>query len=588
MLFLLHSIDGEQKRTWKRYLLDALLAAIAAVVLTVPIRLFRLQINVTTALFAYVLIVALFAYRHGFRTALLTTLLVCVVFDFFFVPPVYSLLIRDVQDAIDLLAFVLCAITVSFLLTRMHHFAERVRRQKEEERIQYSVEASRREQQVNAYWTVMQETREERDLQKQLALVARTIEQIFACCGVSKCTFLGPDIDGRLFLHRMSDESKQLDELSTQEEDSAAWVMKHGQSVVIRETPLIAREKGGFSRRVVASTITNHQHGYQCSYLVPLLSGQKAPGMSGQKVIGVLYLLIEDTDHPEVLAIKRRLEAGCPVSPDSDSLFSQLVDHATNLIEQALIERALMERESQNGELQRRSEELRATIISTVSHDFHTPLTLIKGVATGLLVQDLQAGDAAEHRQMLESVVSEVDWLERMVMKMLDLSHIEKGVLKPEKELYPIDEIILTTLDRGHMRSLLAGRRVDSDVPDELSPVEVDPLFIEHVLVNLIENAVRYAPEDSPIEIRVHEVDRRLIVAVADHGPGIPAQELERIFESFYRVRPRRGNELATLSGQGSGLGLAVCRGFVEAHGGSIWAENRQEGGAVFQFTLPL
>jgi two-component system, OmpR family, sensor histidine kinase KdpD len=189
---------------------------------------------------------------------------------------------------------------------------------------------------------------------------------------------------------------------------------------------------------------------------------------------------------------------------------------------------------------------------------------------------------------MLEDIVSEANWLERIVMRMLDLSRIEQRALKLEKELYPIEEIILYTLDLGHMRSLIQGRDINIDIPEELPPVEVDPIFIGQVLVNLIENAIRYTPVESSIEISVRADDKQLFVMVADQGPGIPPSELDHIFESFYRVKQRVNGGVTASSNQGSGLGLAVCQGFVQAHGGRIWAENREGGGAKLQFTLPL
>jgi two-component system sensor histidine kinase KdpD len=114
-----------------------------------------------------------------------------------------------------------------------------------------------------------------------------------------------------------------------------------------------------------------------------------------------------------------------------------------------------------------------------------------------------------------------------------------------------------------------------------LPPVELDYLQIDQVLTNLLENAARYTPAGSPIEVSAHLEGEEMVISVADRGPGIPAADLERIFDKFYRV-------LGTQRTTGSGLGLAVCKGLVEAHGGRIWAENREGGGAVFRFTLPI
>ncbi|HYT37296.1 MAG TPA: ATP-binding protein, partial [Ktedonobacteraceae bacterium] len=119
--------------------------------------------------------------------------------------------------------------------------------------------------------------------------------------------------------------------------------------------------------------------------------------------------------------------------------------------------------------------------------------------------------------------------------------------------------------------------------PSDLPPVQLDYLQIDQVLTNLIENAVRYTPSDSPIEISAHVQGDQMVISIADRGPGIPPADLERVFDKFYRVLGRTAGRPT-----GSGLGLAVSRGLVEAHGGRIWAENREGGGAVFRFTLPL
>jgi two-component system, OmpR family, sensor histidine kinase KdpD len=169
------------------------------------------------------------------------------------------------------------------------------------------------------------------------------------------------------------------------------------------------------------------------------------------------------------------------------------------------------------------------------------------------------------------------------VGNLLDMSRIEGGALKPEKEWYPIDELIHDVL--GHMQPLLQGRKVQTNLPDDLPPVELDYLQIDQVLTNLIENAVRYTPADSPVEISARVDGDNMLISVADRGPGIPEVDLERVFDKFYRVMPTQSR---TARPVGSGLGLAVSRGLVEAHGGRIWAENQKGGGAVFRFTLPL
>jgi len=146
------------------------------------------------------------------------------------------------------------------------------------------------------------------------------------------------------------------------------------------------------------------------------------------------------------------------------------------------------------------------------------------------------------------------------------------------KEWHSLEELVGAALNRLEVR--LRGREVVTRLPDDLPLVPIDGVLIEQVLVNLVENAIKYAPQ-GPIEVRAWRDERAITVEVADRGPGLPAGEEERIFDKFHRVesRDRPG---------GVGLGLTVCRGIVTAHGGRIWAANREGGGAVFRFSLPL
>jgi len=588
------AIKTTRKDWWKPYLLDLVLACATGLLFTGIAFFLPLHLGLAALLLGYLFILLWLVHKRGIGIAIIAAVIATAVFDYLFVSPRFSFQISKIEDGWALLIFLAFAILLSYSYSRLKHGVEKARRQREEEKLHYEEqlrkqheEVNRHGSQMNRFYEVMQATREEKDVKAQLKLVARAIEEMFECCGVSKCSFFVPDIDGRLFVHRLSDDYSLHEELSPSEEDIAAWVMRSAKPVVHRDTSLISRENGSYLRRVVANNTVHLEKVYRCSFITPIISGQKLLGKSGQKVIGVLHMRIDETDHPDLPAIKRQLEMGCGVDGATPGLFSQLLGHATFLIEQALIGRALMQQESVERELQRRADELHTTIISSVSHDFHTPLTLIKGVATGLLNQEMQACSEAEYQQMLEAVVSEADWLERIVTRMLDLSRIEQGALKLDKELYPIEGIILNTLDRGHMRSLIAGRDIRKHLPDEVPAVELDPVLIEQVLVNLVENAIRYTPPESPVEISVVADEKQLVVAVADRGPGIPTHELGRVFESFYRIRQREKSDLTALPGHGSGLGLAVCEGFVKAHGGRIWAENRENGGAVFQFTLP-
>src|SRR6266568_2223290 len=558
---------------WKHYLIDIILAFVVGLLLTCLILALPLHLRLATILLVYLFIVLYLVYKRGFRTAILAAFIGCATLDFLIVPPVLSITVSHVEDGWELLIFLLFAITLSYSYSHLRNRMEKVKRQKAEESILYEV---------------MQATRDQNDLRSQLDFIAHTIEDTFCTCGVLSCSFLLPNLDNQRFLDMLVRKNSSAGDLSSNEEASVMWVMQHAESVVISDVPLISHQKGSYLRRVVANNTTSDREIYHRNFLVPLISGRRVLGESGEKVLGVLHILIEDIDHPELTVIKKCLDLSSQSPATQSELFPKLIDHAVFLIEQALIDRALMQQEALNRELQKRTEELHTAIISSVSHDFHSPLTLIKGAATSLYSQGLHSYSEAVYHQTLEDIVSEANWLERIVMRMLDLSRIEQGALKLEKELYPIEEIILYTLDLGHMRSLIQGRDIKKDIPEDLPPVELDPILIGQVLVNLIENAIRYTPKESPIEIRVRANKAELCISVNDRGPGIPPLELKHIFESFYRGKQGiNGCEVTSPNG-GSGLGLAVCKGFIEAHGGRIWAENQDGGGARLQFTLPL
>lgn len=175
-----------------------------------------------------------------------------------------------------------------------------------------------------------------------------------------------------------------------------------------------------------------------------------------------------------------------------------------------------------------------------------------------------------------------------LVGNLLDMSRIEDGAIRPEVEWYHIAEVIHDVLSR--MRPLLQSRPVQTSIPDDLPPVELDYLQIDQVLTNLIENAIRYTPPEAPIDVSVrHEKEsnrEQVVVSVADRGSGIPPDDRERVFDKFYRVLGIQQNDDYPTTG--SGLGLAVCKGLVEAHGGHIWTEPREGGGSVFLVALPV
>jgi two-component system sensor histidine kinase KdpD len=241
------------------------------------------------------------------------------------------------------------------------------------------------------------------------------------------------------------------------------------------------------------------------------------------------------------------------------------------------LERARLAEDAQRVALQMQTERLRSSLLSSVSHDLRTPLAVITGAASTLVQSNPEVGPLVR-RELGTTIHEEAQRLNRLVRNLLDMTKITSGAMKVAKDWQPLEEVVGAVLDR--MEEFLAGRSVDVLLPADLPLVPIDAVLIEQVFINLLENATKYTPKGSPLEISALEERGAVVVSVKDRGPGIPKEHLEEIFDKFYRL-PREGE------GGGAGLGLAICRGIVETHGGKIWAENREGGGAVFRFTLP-
>jgi two-component system sensor histidine kinase KdpD len=241
------------------------------------------------------------------------------------------------------------------------------------------------------------------------------------------------------------------------------------------------------------------------------------------------------------------------------------------------VERARLAEEAQEAHVRAETERLRNSLLTSVSHDLRTPLATITGAATTILESGSQL-DQPTQQELLESVRDEADRLNRLVQNLLEMTRLESGALQLRRDWHPIEEVVGAAL--GRLAKSLGARRVTLNISPDLPLVAIDDVLIEQVLVNLLDNAVKYTPPDSAIRIIVTATDRDVTVEVADRGPGLPKGQEGRVFEKFYRA--------AVDGRRGAGLGLAICRGVVLAHGGRIWAQNLPEGGVAFLFTLPL
>jgi len=241
------------------------------------------------------------------------------------------------------------------------------------------------------------------------------------------------------------------------------------------------------------------------------------------------------------------------------------------------IERVRLAEEAKAATLRASSEAMRSSLLSAISHDLRSPLAAITGAATALR-DDPQRLGPEQRAELVDTVCTEAERMERLIANVLDMVRIESGGMAPHRDWVPLEEVLGSALVR--LDAKLQGREVRIDLPEGLPLVPVDPVLFEQVFVNLLDNAVKYTPAGSPIDIDARAADRELEIQVADRGPGIAPDERERIFEKFHRG--------AHAGGGGVGLGLPICRGIVQAHGGTLVADDRPGGGTVFRIRLPL
>lgn len=280
------------------------------------------------------------------------------------------------------------------------------------------------------------------------------------------------------------------------------------------------------------------------------------PLIGSQEPIGALALLPND----------RSLS----LSPDQKLLLNSFSSQVA-----LALEVLRFQDDAKKTELEIETERLRSSLLSSVSHDLKTPITAIIGSASTLLSKE-EIRNAPKVFELVESIQNEGERLSRHVQNLLEITRLELSSVQLKKELFPLEEIIGSALSRTEKS--VSKRSLNVKIPEDISPVPIDPLLIEQVFINLIENAVRHAPGDSPIDISVSQMNGEILVLVEDQGPGLKKENLEKIFEKFFHDK----------TSGGTGLGLAICRAIINAHRGRIWAENRVGGGSVFKFTLPL
>ncbi|MBB4186218.1 two-component system sensor histidine kinase KdpD [Sinorhizobium terangae] len=285
------------------------------------------------------------------------------------------------------------------------------------------------------------------------------------------------------------------------------------------------------------------------------------PLKTGRTAIGVVGL---DND-----------KQGPLLTPEQQRLFDALADQAA-----LAIERIQLVADVDRARLAAEADRLRSALLTSISHDLKTPLAAIMGAA-GTLRDYSGSMPEGDRTDLLSTVVDESERLNRFIANLLDMTRIESGATAPTASFHYIDDIVGTALRRAG--KILARHKTAIDIPADLPMLKLDPVLFEQVLFNLIDNAAKYAPQGSTVMIRAWIDGGAVTLQVIDEGPGIPGGDLERIFDSFYRVQ--KTDHVRA----GTGLGLSICKGFVEAMGGTICAGNRTDrSGAIFTISMPI
>ncbi len=335
-------------------------------------------------------------------------------------------------------------------------------------------------------------------------------------------------------------------------------LLPHGETL----KPRVSSPGFALSENELAVAVWAYQHGEPAgrgTATLPAAAVHYLPLKTSRGVVGVLGVKPANPDAHLAPPQRRLLE----------SFASQTA---------VAIERAQLAEQARQTQLLQATEKLQTALLNSISHDLRTPLVAITGALSSLL-EDGVTLDAGTRQSLLETAFEEATRLNHLVGNLLDMTRVEAGAMRVAQEPCDVQDVIGSALDRLNLG--LHDHPVQVQVPTGLPLVPMDFVLIVQVLVNLLDNAAKYAPPDTPLDVRAQIVSANLEIAIADRGVGIPTADLARVFDKFYRVQRPDGVS-------GTGLGLAICKGIIEAHGGTIHAENRNGGGTVVTFRLPL
>lgn len=486
---------------WQAYLASLGLVAVTTV-LAFFAKDFLSPINLVMP---YLLGVVLAASRLGMRAAIINAACGVLAFDFFFVPPRYTLTVDDTEYLFTFICLFLVGVVISSLVTKAKVRAEILRE---------------RELQTESLYYLSRDLAAAIDLQSILTVALKNI---------------GEALHAQLAV--MTPKGEQMEVLAIS--DGLTLDLKER---AVADWAFRNRREAGFGTETLGSA--------RLLYL---------PISTGASLIGVLGIkLANQADYR---------------SPHHRRLLDAFVTQVS-----LAMERANLAKQAEQSEILQAREGLERALLNSISHDLRTPLVTIIGALDGMRDQNLQKNDHTR-QELLAAAWEEAQRLNRFVGNLLDMTRLESGEMRLHKEPGDVHELI--DCARAAIEKKADGRAIRVILGDTLPLVPMDMVLMTQVMINLLDNALKYSPRGSPVEISASRQAGFLQVEVLDHGHGVPAQDLKRVFDKFYRLPVPEGTA-------GTGLGLSICRGIIEAHEGTIHAENAAGAGLRVVIRLPL
>ena len=476
----------------------------------------------------FLMVTFVLALIAGAGPAVLAAVLSFLAFNYFFIPPYHTFSVAQGENALLLAVYLGIAVVTSQLVARVRARTELALREQRRTSMLYELNAALI-----------------RDITPD-AVLATIVERVVHVYGAGQCRILLGDGDGLLKVGARFPLSMPM-MVERQTLSVAQWVLEHGTPARLGADPGRihwphgTRNRGAVTSRPVARPVL----------LLPIAGTEQGLG---------------------VLEVTHRTR-GQAFNDEDMELLASFANQAA-----LALERAHLAEEAARANVLAQSDDLKSALLAAVSHELRTPLATIKASVTSLL-DDSIAWSPDSRSVFLKAMDEETDRLSRMVSNLLDLSRIDAGVLRPDKEWYDVAELMSDVM--GRLAPQADNHPLLLEVEPDLPLAYFDYVEIAQVMLILGENAIRYTPPETPVTLAARCTPGAIEMEVRDSGPGIDPVHIPRLFEPFYRGR----HETRVA---GTGIGLAISKGLVEAHEGRIWVESEPGQGASFRFTIPL